>query len=215
MNRKMSAETFERYLLYLIADILGGLFTAIAINMFIVQADFAPGGVSGLAVIVNYLAGVPVGVATLLINVPIILFTFRRLGAGFFLRSLKTMIITSVITDLTAPYMPVYTGSRLAASLISGICIGIACGIVFTTESSFGSSDFVTMAVRKVKPELSIGTIAGVICSGVIVIAVFVFHDYYAFVLGILHTIVDAVVLDLVMKLLKRNTMITGIIKTA
>ena len=54
-------------------DIFGSLFMGISIVCFAVQANFAPGGVNGLAVLSNYLFSVPIGLATVLINIPIIL----------------------------------------------------------------------------------------------------------------------------------------------
>ena len=72
-------------------DIFGSLFMGISIVCFAVQANFAPGGVNGLAVLSNYLFSVPIGLATVLINIPIILLTFRKLGKEFFFISVKTL----------------------------------------------------------------------------------------------------------------------------
>ena len=71
----------------LVYDILGSLFLGCSIVCFAVQANFAPGGVNGLAVIANYLFQVPIGLAAVIINIPIILLTFRKLGKAFFLIS--------------------------------------------------------------------------------------------------------------------------------
>ena len=111
-------------------DIFGSLFMGISIVCFAVQANFAPGGVNGLAVLSNYLFSVPIGLATVLINIPIILLTFRKLGKEFFFISVKTMLISSLFIDYVLCYFPVYTGNRLAASILSGITSGIGYSLI-------------------------------------------------------------------------------------
>lgn len=200
----MDRDKIPTYTKYLALDIFASIFYAISINVFTVHADFAPGGVSGLSVIMNYLLNIPVGVASLLINVPVIVFTFKRLGLGFFLRSVKTMVISAAITDLTVSIMPQFMGNRILSAFLAGLFMGIAVGIIFSQDSSFGGSDFVTMAVKKAKPELSIGLIAWVVNASVIILAAFIFHQMFAVFLGMVHIVVDCVVLDLVMKAINK-----------
>lgn len=94
-------------------------FIGVSIVCFAVAADFAPGGVNGLAVMANYLANIPIGFATILINIPIILFTFRSLGKAFFLYSVKTMVISSFLIDYVLCRLPLYHGSRLLAAILA------------------------------------------------------------------------------------------------
>lgn len=89
----------KNYWKMLAYDIIGSLFLGCGIVSFAMQANFAPGGVSGLAVLGNYLFHLPVGWLTVLINIPIIVFTFRELGRDFFLISIKSVLISSLITD--------------------------------------------------------------------------------------------------------------------
>ena len=79
-------------------DIFGSLFMGISIVCFAVQANFAPGGVNGLAVLSNYLFSVPIGLATVLINIPIILLTFRKLGKEFFIFPLRGNMQESIFS---------------------------------------------------------------------------------------------------------------------
>lgn len=94
-------------------------FIGVSIACFAVAADFAPGGVNGLAVMANYLANIPIGFTTILINIPIILFTFRSLGKAFFLYSVKTMVISSFLIDYVLCRLPLYHGSRLLAAILA------------------------------------------------------------------------------------------------
>ena len=121
----------KKMIFMMIYDVIGSVFIGVSIVCFAVAADFAPGGVNGIAVMANYLANIPIGLATILINIPIILFTFRSLGKAFFLYSVKTMVISSFLIDYVLCRLPLYHGSRLLAAILAGITAGIGYSLIF------------------------------------------------------------------------------------
>ena len=177
-------------------DIFGSLFMGASIVCFAVQADFAPGGVNGLALLVNYLFSIPIGLAVVLSNIPIILLTFRKLGKEFFIISVKTMLISSLFIDYVLCYFPVYTGSRLAASILSGITSGIGYSLIFNEGSSTGGTDFIIVAIRQKRPKLSFGLLAFFIDGIVIVLSVFVYQELWTFVYGSVYTVITSLAID-------------------
>lgn len=186
-------------------DVIGSFFLGISIVCFAVQADFAPGGVNGLAVIANYLFHAPIGWVTILINIPIILLTFRKLGRRFFLISVKSMLISSFFIDYILCYMPVYTGERWVASILAGITAGMGYSFFFNEGSSTGGTDFFIVVVKQSHPQLSFGILAFIVDSLVIVLSVFVFHDIWSFVYGMVYTILTSVFMDMTTLLLKKT----------
>ena len=194
----------KEYWKMLAYDLVGSFFLGVSIVSFAMQANFAPGGVSGLAVLANYLFQIPVGWATILINIPIILLTFRQLGKRFFLISVKSVLISSFLVDYVCCYLPVYTGSRLAASILSGIMAGIGFSLFFNEGSSTGGTDFIIVAVKQKHPKLSFGLLAFFIDGTVIVLSVFVFKEIWAFVYGAVYTVVTSLSLDGTTWLLKK-----------
>ena len=177
-------------------DAAASFLLGVSIVIFAVQANFAPGGVSGIAVILNYLFGAPIGLATVLINIPIVLCTYRRLGPAFFLHSIKTVLINAFFVDYVVCHLPAYTGSRMLAAILSGVCAGAAYSLVFNMGSSTGGTDFIMAAIRKVKPELSFGMLAFFIDTTVSVGSVFVFGEIQAFIYGAVYTVVTSASLD-------------------
>lgn len=177
-------------------DIAASWLLGVSIVIFAVQANFAPGGVSGVAVILNYLFDAPIGLATVIINIPIILCTFRKLGPAFFLHSVKTVLINAFFADYVVVHLPMYTGSRMLAAILSGVFAGVAYSLVFNMGSSTGGTDFIMAAIRKVKPEISFGMLAFVIDSTVILGSVFVFGEIQAFLYGAVYTVVTSLSLD-------------------
>ena len=194
----------KRVLKYLLPDLFGALLLGVGVSVFSVQAKFAPGGVSGLAVIANYLFGLPIGLATLIINVPIILFTVRKLRWAFFALSVKSILICAFFLDYVVVHLPVYEGPRLWASVLAGVCCGIGYSLIFNEGSSTGGTDFIIVAVKQWKKELSFGLLAFIIDSIVVVLSVFVFRDLWSFVYGLCYTVVTRAALDLTTKVIER-----------
>ena len=80
----------KNILLDLIYDIIGSIFYGISIYTFAKIGNFAPGGMSGLALIMNYLWHLPIGLTTLVLNLPLILLSYKIVGKEFLLKSFKT-----------------------------------------------------------------------------------------------------------------------------
>ena len=98
----------------LLVDVASGLLVGASTYQFAYAANFAPGGLVGLTLILYHLTGFPMGWATLLLNIPIVLVSWRVMGVGFLLRSLKTMVVASLVLDYVLPHVPVFTGPALA-----------------------------------------------------------------------------------------------------
>ncbi len=197
----------------LVSDIVGGLFIAVALAVFAKNAEFATGGISGVALIVNYLFKTPMGIFTLALNIPIIILSYKSLGKNFFLRSLKTMIIGSIILDLVTYYVPVYTGDKLLASIFTGLLSGIGYALVYLQGSSTGGSDFIILLLRKKYPHLSIGTITQVIDGSVVLLGVLVYKNIDTILYGLISMLLCTVVVDKIMLGASTNKLIFVISK--
>ena len=185
-------------------DLVGSIFIGVSIVCFAVAADFAPGGVNGIAVMANYLSNIPIGFATILINIPIILFTFHSLGRMFFLYSVKTMVISSFLIDYVLCYLPVYQGNRFLAAVLAGITAGIGYSLIFNEGSSTGGTDFIIAAIKKKRPKMTFGLLAFVIDGMIVLFSIFVFKEVLAFIYGMIYTIITSVALDLCTLVLKK-----------
>ncbi len=183
----------------LLCDLAGAILFNIGIYNFAVNAEFAPVGVSGIALILRYLFGLPMGITSIVLNIPIVLVSYRLLGRRFLLRSMKSMIIFALVLDYVVPYLPVYQGNPLYASACTGIFSGLGLTIVYLRNCSTGGTDFLVMAIRKIFPHLTIGQISLVVDAVVIIAGGLVFRNLDAVILGMLSTIVTTMVIDKIM----------------
>ncbi len=189
----------KEHMLDLLADIVGGLFYALGIYTFAKTAHFAPGGLSGLALIMNHLWGLPIGIMTLVLNVPVILLSYRLLGKRFLLKSLRSMIFCTVWVDFILPLTPPYTGSPLLASLYSGVCLGLGLGLLYMRGSSSGGTDFLTVSIKAIRPHVSLGVATLIIDLVIILMGWPVFGDIDSVLYGILATAATSIMIDKVM----------------
>ena len=76
-------------------DIAGAVLFAAGVYTFAGNADFAPGGITGISLLLNHVFGIPVGTLTLFINLPLIVISYRTLGKTFSFEKAKSMVITT------------------------------------------------------------------------------------------------------------------------
>jgi len=181
-------------------DIVAGLLIGIGLQVFAINGEFPVAGFSGIAIVLYHLFGLPVGMGTILLNIPVAILCFRFLGKTFFFQSVKTIVITSLIIDYVAPLLPAYNGNRLLAALCVGVFCGLGYAIIFTRGSSTGGQDFITVSIKQVKPHMTLGAITFLLDLLTIIIGyVVVFHDVDGLIYGIIVTYLMAVVMDKVL----------------
>ena len=183
----------------LVHDILGSILFAIGVYTFAKSADFAPGGVTGLALILNHLWQCPIGTATLALNLPIILLSYRVMGRKFLFKSFRTMAISTFFLDIVFPFTPVYTGNPLLAALFSGAFMGAGLALVYMRGSSTGGTDFLIFTVKKLRPHFSMGQVTLLIDLSVILLGGVFFRNIDALLYGVICTYAGSLIIDKMM----------------
>ncbi len=179
-------EKFSRAAVGYLSELGGCFIAAVGLVNFSVAADIPLIGFSGLAYIVNMLFAVPIGMALIILNIPVAILSYRRLGRRFFLHSMLCMLANSLMIDYLAPLFPVYSGSRILAAVAGGALMGIGYSLIYLQNSSTGGSDFVIMLVKSHRPHLQVGMIS------------FVFDFAVIVTIGLLHRDIDGVIYGLI-----------------
>ena len=178
---------------------LGCLISAAGIYSFAVAAGIPVTGGAGISAILYRLFGVPMGLSNVLINIPIILCTYKLLGRAFFLRSVYCMILFAISTDYVLPLLPVYQGDRLLATICAGVVGGIGDAQIYMNNSSTGGLDFITMAIKARHPYLAFGNLTFAAALAVIVLSGAVFRDVDAIIYGIMFNFLVSTVINKMM----------------
>ena len=189
-------------------DIVGCVLYGAGIYNFAYASDFAPGGVSGLSMLVNTLtarmgwfggSGISIGTAMLLINIPIIVICFKFLGPAYLARSIKTILFSSLIVDTLMPMLPTYRGEPMLAAIFGGILAGAGLACIYMRDSSTGGSDFIILSIQKTHPQLSLGAVSMAVDGVVILLGGVVYGRVDAALYGLLMTITYSLIIDKIM----------------
>ena len=122
--------------------VVGSVLVAVGTNMFFVPNRVVSGGVTGISIILHYLAGTPVGAVVFALNLPLLWLGWRYAGGmGFFLRTLVSVVVISAGIDLTAAWVTAPTTDRLLVICYGGLMDGIGMGLVFRGRGTTGGTD--------------------------------------------------------------------------
>lgn len=192
----MKTINWKRLVYDLLIDIVAGILIGIGVYNFAANSGFPLAGVSGIALIFYRLIGVPIGMGSILLNIPIVLGCYKTLGKEFFIRSVRSLLITSFLTDYIAPLFPVYSGDRMLAAICTGIFSGLGYAMIFMNNSSTAGMDFVSMAIRTKRPHISLGKIVFVLDFIIVLLGGVVFRDVDATIYGLIITYLLSYVID-------------------
>ena len=169
---------------------------AIGIYNFADAYNFPLTGFSGIALIINYLFKVPLGVTTILLNIPVALICYRKLGKRFFWRSIFCTVLYSVMVDYLCPLIPVYKGEKLLAALCSGVFGGIGYALIYMRNASTGGTDFISVYVKSILPHVSLGKIIFIVDAVIVVAGGVLMGDIDGIVYGLVISFVTNLVID-------------------
>ena len=196
-------------------EILGSIFIAAAIYNFAVQAQFPMTGFSGISILLYRFFEIPIGLSTILLNIPVALLSYRLLGKNFFISSVRCMLISSIFIDYVAPFFPVYTGDRLLAALCTGLIGGVGYAIIYMQNSSTGGSDFIVMAVKALNPHIPLGKIVLFSDVSIILIGGFLLKDIDGIIYGCVVSTLFSMAVDKLMYGINSGKMVLIVTKHA
>lgn len=190
----------KKWSIDILIDILGGIFIALGTYNFAAAAEFPMVGVNGIALIFYQLWGLPIGRTAMLLNIPIAVFCFKVLGRRFFLRSVRTILITSFLMDYAAPLFPVYEGDRMLAAICTGILSGLGFALIYMRDSSTGGADFIILSLKALHPHLTIGKISFAMDAVIVLLGVMIVSkDIDSLIYGIIISFLLSTMVDKVM----------------
>lgn len=196
----MNREKIKNIVIDLLMDSLGGLLIAIGVYNFAAASEFPVAGISGIALLFYHFFNIPIGVMTLILNIPIIILCYRLLGKTFLLKSLRTMLISTFFMDIVAPMFPVYKGDLMLSCICMGLVSGLGYALIYMRDTSTGGADFVLMAVRKLRPHLSLGKIIIVMDFTIVIIGgLLLGGNIDLMIYGLISTYLLSLVVDKVM----------------
>lgn len=197
--------------------VVGAFILAAGFVFFITPHKIVPGGVYGIAIVLHYLIGTPVGATALFFDIPLTLIAIKILGPRFGAKTVVGFVMTAVFVDgLTYFYgtEPLITDDVLLSSIVGGVFIGIGLGFIFKTKATSGGTDIVAMIISKYT-HLPVGRLLIVVDSTIVLFGLIVFKDwkipFYSLIViyitgKILDTIIEGISYDKVLFIISDKT---------
>ena len=182
-----------------VAFLAGSFLFAVAVNVFTAPNNIAPGGLTGLATMINYLFGAPIGTTILVFNVPLFIWGVLQINFRFILKTLAATVISSVTIDLTAGLFPPYQGDLMLAALFSGVLSGAGLGLIFMRGGTTGGTDLVANLIGRNFRHLSLGKLVLLVDLVVVLISAFVYRNYESPLYAIINIFVSSKLIDAVL----------------
>jgi len=203
----------------LVGITFGALLVAIGYAWFLMPYNMSPGGVAGVAQVMNYYFKIPYGLSMILLNVPLFIISFIFIGKAFGTKSIYGMVISSVFTDFVSiknlvrlglmelsNHTFIYNGRTIYAylspndlllSAITGsVILGLGLGLIFRFRGSTGGTD-IPVALIKQKAGLSIGTGYYLVESGIILFVSIMLKDPKILIWGFINLFITVKITDL------------------
>ena len=193
-EKKSLKEHIKDYIVITIASVFYG----VAISQFLDPNNIAPGGVSGLSMILNRLISIEVGTLILMINIPILLLGLWKFGFRFLISTIYATFMGSVMTNITAMFPPVTTDPLLAT--IGGCAIAsIAIGFIFKSGATTGGTDIIVKLLRLRFPHLKTGRLFLICDLFVVLLSAFVFDDTDSALYAAIGVFLMSIIFDVVL----------------
>lgn len=174
------------------------LLYSVAVSLFLDPNALAPGGVTGIAIILNRITGLETGTLVLFINIPIIAVGTWKFGLRFILSTMYCTALTSGFINLLSPFGAATTDLFLAAVAGGGL-MAVGIGLVFKAGATTGGTDIIVKLLRLKFPYLKTGVLFLITDALIVTVSAFVFQDLNVALYAGLVVFINSVLLDVVL----------------
>lgn len=187
----------KKYIIEFLEVILGSALMAIATSFFLLPNQLSTGGFSGIATILYYLINLPMGVTILILNIPLFILAFFKLGKGFVLKAMLGTFAFSAFIDIFDKFPPL-TQDRFLACIYGGIAMGFGTALILRANASTGGSDLISLIIREYNSKYRTATLITTIDIIIVTLNVFFFKKieiglYSAIAIYLMGKIIDIV----------------------
>lgn len=174
------------------------LIYAVGISLFLDPNQLAPGGVTGIAVILNRLVNVETGTLYFLLNLPIVLLGIWKFGVHFIAKTAYAIVLVSGFTNLLSP-IGALTDDLLIAGAVGGVLTATGIGLIFRAGATTGGTDIIIKILRLKYRHLKTGFLF--LCTDIIIVSIsaIVFQDLEVAFYALVTVIISGKALDYVL----------------
>lgn len=175
---------------------IGAVLYALSVVVFTSPNNIAPGGLTGIATMLNFMFSLPIGTIMFLMNIPLFIWGAIENGLSFLTKTIIGTAFVSIAIDVLTPFAPYYTGDTILAAIFGGILNGVGLGFIFYRGGSTGGTDIIALNIHKRMPYISTGTIILIADVITLVMVYFVYNSIESVLYAVVAIFVSIKVID-------------------
>ena len=142
---------------------VGCFFMSLSLSVFFEPHLIAPGGITGLSIVINSISGVPLWVLNLCFNIPLFIIAYKILSKEEIIKTLLVVQLITLCLNFTSKLSNINaTNDPLLACIVGSVLNGIGLGIIFRINGTTGGTDLIGLLVNKFLPSISIAVLMGI-----------------------------------------------------
>ena len=180
----------------LLFDLAGGFLLAIGTQMFNAPNRIAPGGVTGLAILINYLTELPISIVVLMFNIPLLILGWIFLSKGSSIKTVKSVLIMTLMLEVVRAIGWVYQGDTILAALYGGVLAGLGIVLILMRGSTTGGSTLAANLIQKRMRSVPVGRLLFVLDGVVLILAALVYQNIETALFAMITIFTQAWIID-------------------
>lgn len=190
-QRKFS---IKKYIMITLACVAYG----VGISLFVDPNNLAPGGFTGLSVVLNRLIPIETGTIYLILNIPVMILGIWKFGWKFTISTLYAILVVSFSTNALSLMNPI-TKEPVLGAVFGGMLCGTGMGMVLRNSATTGGTDIIVKCLRQRFPHMKTGSLMLMIDAVIIGLSGIVFKNFDSVLYSIVSVLTTSAVLDMVL----------------
>lgn len=176
---------------------LGCLLYALGLTVFIYPNNISPGGVTGISAIINnFIEAIPIGLATMVINLPLVIIGFVKFKLSFVLKTAYSVFVSSIMIDIFNNTVPAFEVDRLLSSLAAGVFVGSGLGVIMLKGGTTGGTDIIAKLINLKYRFLSLGRLVLAVDAVIVSLSAYIYRDFESLLYSVLFLFISGTVMD-------------------
>ena len=172
--RRKRIFTFLTDILFYMA---GGFIYSTAVLLFLSENGISPGGLTGIATILNYLFSLPIGAVVFVLNIPLLAAAFIKFGGIFIAKTAVATAIMSLMLDISGLFLPTIKIDPILAALFGGLLMGLGISLFMLRGATTGGTDIIAKLINRRFPHLTVGRLMLAADAAVVVATALVYKN--------------------------------------
>lgn len=178
---------------------VGSSLYAVSVKMFTAPNHIAPGGVTGVSTMLNFLFGWPIGTLGLLLNIPIFIWAILQIGYKLVVKTIAATIFVSAAIDLIGLVIPAYTGNPMLAAIFGGCLEGAGLSLVFMRGATTGGTDLIARLLNRRVRFVSMGKLMMCVDFLIVAASAFVYRSIESALYALIAIFVSTKLIDAIL----------------